>query len=371
MPGWSQRCASLCAAALVLALAAGCTPREIPFDSEEAVPIRVLRVTNPNLPEFTDRELEIFLAEAQRFALDQLHVRVRWIDLGEVTTESFFRDYFPVVFPEHRTDDPFVLNIIEPNPAHARKLSVALIEGHQSDSLSELMTFAGEILPSEQLEVVDSKGRLFDLVARHHLEMLAVLAGLKAPRQPGVPLLDEALPYHQYVYWDAAVRDVRRYDLIITNQILASAETIDAQIHASLRGGITTGFTERSNATYGGSIVLSTYPVLGEEEPLVEMRDGSYTRDEAARYLGAYTSHELGHLLLHLAHPFDQPHCIMNPARLLRYREWYQSIERQQVKPGCAIPRDRPIRGIFFADRPLLARIGNNLLHAWDRLAGN
>lgn len=367
----SLRTVRVCVAAFLLAAGARCTPKEVPFESPEPVPIRVLRVTNAYLPEFTDRELEIFLAEAQRFALDQLHVRIRWIDLGEMSTDQFFREYFPVVFPEYRTEDPFVLNIIEPNPAHARKLALALAEGHQRDSLAELMAFASEILPPEQLEVVDSKGRLFDLVAKHHLEQLAVLAALEAPQAKGVPLLDNALPYHQYVYWDAAVREVRRYDLIITNQLLASAETIDAQIHASLRGGITTGFTERSNATYGGSIVLSSYPVLGEEPPLVEMRGGSYTRDEAARYLGAYTSHELGHLLLHLDHPFDQPDCIMNPARLLRYREWYQDIERAPRKPGCAIPTDRPIREVFFGNRPLLGRIGNSILHAWDRLSGN
>ena len=51
----SLRTVRVCVAAFLLAAGARCTPKEVPFESPEPVPIRVLRVTNAYLPEFTDR----------------------------------------------------------------------------------------------------------------------------------------------------------------------------------------------------------------------------------------------------------------------------------------------------------------------------
>ena len=285
--------------------------------------------------------------------------------------ETFFRRYCPVVFPENRAEDPFVLEIIEPNPVHTNKLAAALAKNHQVDSLDSLREFASAVLPAAGFEGIDTKDAFFKVVAAHHLQKLSVLSRLPAAPGAAKRLLDPALPYHQYVYWDAAAERVRRFDFILTNQALASAESVDASIHSSLRGGVTTGFTERSHATYGGTVVLSTYPVLGEAGPIREMRGGDYAPKDAARYLGAYSSHEFGHLLLHRGHPFDHPACVMNPAKALRYQEWYEEIETAPLKPSCRQPHDTPLTGLFLHGRPWWEQARDKTLRYWDRLRGD
>jgi len=197
------------------------------------------------------------------------------------------------------------------------------------------------------------------------------LASLPAPGDSGRKLLDPNLPFHQYVYWDAAIERVRRFDFILTNQILASAESVDASIHTSLRGGITTGFTERSHGLYGGTIILSSYPVSGTDEPLRQMRGGDYGTEEEARILGAYSAHEFGHLLRYWGHPFDHEACVMNPARSLRYREWYDAIEAKTAVPSCREPHPPAIKSLFLKNRPWSERALDGSLRLWDRLTGN
>ncbi|MEW6776610.1 MAG: hypothetical protein AB1405_09980 [Bdellovibrionota bacterium] len=365
---WTRRALS---AALLLLLAAACGPREAAPGSKQPVPVRFVRVVNPRLPAFDDHQVEIFLAEAQRFAQNQLGLTLQWIDLGAIPIEDFFRRYYPILFPENRMDDPFVVDILEPHPVHAPQLAQALLKNHTDNSFPSLRDFAVEALPAPWIEGIDDKESLFRLIAEFHLQELAELAALPSPSDPAVKLLDPNLPFHQYVYWDAAAERVRRFDLILTNQLLASAETIDASIHSSLRGGITTGFTERSRGIYGGTVVLSTYPVLGKEGPFVQMRGGFYKDEEAARILGAYSAHEFGHLFLHRGHPYDHPACVMNPAKSLRYREWYAEIEQTGRHPSCTLPHEAPLRDLFLGHRPLGERTASTALRLWDRFTGN
>ena len=69
----------------------------------------------------------------------------------------------------------------------------------------------------------------------------------------------------------------------------------------------------------------------------------SYTPQEAARFAGAYLTHEVGHLLFHFGHPFGRTRCVMNPSTLLIFRGWYDATyagncafeSHPQMTPGA------------------------------------
>ena len=62
----------------------------------------------------------------------------------------------------------------------------------------------------------------------------------------------------------------------------------------------------------------------------------SYASDDAMRFAALVLVHEIGHQLLHLGHPFGQLACVMNPAPLLRFREWASQLSAQNCPPASS-----------------------------------
>ncbi len=106
-------------------------------------------------------------------------------------------------------------------------------------------------------------------------------------------------------------------------------------VHSALRGGITVGTTRYSrDGPFHTYAFLSTFPFSNDYVPIVQLRGGArYDEEEAARLAGAYLAHEIGHVLLHLGHPFNQSACVMNPAQLLDFRAWQNNL----VAERCAL----------------------------------
>ncbi|NJS35838.1 MAG: hypothetical protein HC765_04400 [Brachymonas sp.] len=51
---------------------------------------------------------------------------------------------------------------------------------------------------------------------------------------------------------------------------------------------------------------------------------------------GIAASHELGHQLLHLLHPFGQKHCLMNPVPMFAYRAWAKQLSAKDCALGSS-----------------------------------
>ena len=82
----------------------------------------------------------------------------------------------------------------------------------------------------------------------------------------GAPVLD-ASPYNEWVYWDTLGYGNLPYDLVITNQLIASAEYYGVDIHSAIRGGVTVGTTSYSRTgKYGSYVFMSMFPFLDNSE---------------------------------------------------------------------------------------------------------
>jgi hypothetical protein len=150
----------------------------------------------------------------------------------------------------------------------------------------------------------------------------------------GMPILN-ASPFNEWVYWDVAGYGNLPYELVITNQLIASAEYVDVDVHSALRGGVSVGTTTYSRGSkFGAYIFWSTFPFQDDSEYTRKLRGGEqYSPAEAAELSGIYLAHEIGHLLFQFGHPFGKKSCIMNPVGMLRFREW----SRQINGADCAI----------------------------------
>ncbi|MCK4910286.1 MAG: hypothetical protein KAR83_01525, partial [Thermodesulfovibrionales bacterium] len=145
-------------------------------------------------------------------------------------------------------------------------------------------------------------------------------------------------PYNEWLYWQALGYTDLGYDLLITNQPIISVETIDTDIHHALRGGITVGSASFNKASeFRARVFWSTFTFFQSHEVIRKLRGGKdYTEEEAIELSGAYLTHELGHMLLHLDHPFGRKECVMTPVPLLDVRTWYEGLDASACPIGSS-----------------------------------
>ncbi|TAL32188.1 MAG: hypothetical protein EPN93_16360 [Spirochaetes bacterium] len=140
-----------------------------------------------------------------------------------------------------------------------------------------------------------------------------------------------------YPFWDMAVREYGGAQFILSNTVMADMET-ELPIYVILRGGVTTGLTERNEKSHvGGAIVLFTLPFISDDNFFTAAREEAIPAHEMTDVIALYAVHEFGHLLNHYKDYSDHENCIMVPAHGLNYYKWYR--ERKEKK--CELPHEK------------------------------
>ncbi len=143
----------------------------------------------------------------------------------------------------------------------------------------------------------------------------------------GRPIID-INSYNEIAHWSRIPQTPLNYDVYITNQPIISLERGDPSMHASLRGGISNGLTTLcAKCRYGTAVILSIYALYGNENLLASIRtEAPYSEAEKALFSAQVLTHELGHQLLHLGHPFGLEDCVMNPVEGQNFRKRSQAL---------------------------------------------
>ena len=320
---------------------------QIPLPQVEkgaAVELRVAYVYNPRLQQMSLEQLDQLLEETRRYAAKHFEVELVYRDLddqnpkGDARTkrDSGFRSgsdyhrYIVVLFDRIDRDvaQAEMRNAYNfRDPANPRR--VALVDSVENclaqlsdEQVEEMRMFARPYLP-EGLSSGSLDGFAASLVETQ-LSRLAPWLRISALDEQ--PVID-ARPFNEWSMWVALGYAELPYDIILTNQLLASTEYHHCSAHTIIRGGISVGGTSFSRTgLYCAYVFLSTYPFTSNNGTLPRLRgDDVYTPQEAARFAGAYLTHEVGHLLFHFGHPFGRTQCVMNPSTLLIFRGWYDA----------------------------------------------
>ena len=288
--------------------------------------------------------LRIILASAQLAAWKNFGVNLEFTDVPETGVEQLFSLIPPAVMKQRTSSIYDFKSGTGDKSKLAEGINTTLTE--RKTKLADALAFAAPYLPGTPPKDL---GELSESLSNVMLERLDQWRQIKA--LDGAPVLDAA-PYNEWVYWDTLGYGDLPYDLVITNQFIVSAEYYGVDIHSALRGGVTVGTTSYSrNSKFGSYIFMSTFPFLDNSESTVRMRGGErYSEEDAAELAGAYLAHEIGHLLFQFGHPFGQKACVMNPASMLRFREWFEQVNsaecplgsRPEMTPGAIPPSFNP-----------------------------
>ena len=308
------------------------TPAMLPPPSPLKIhQLSVVFVENRNLPNLEDAEVKEILDVAAAKALESLKLKVEFSYAGREPIASFFAG-LPNGMRERIKRDIFDFKggagdraLMVKNTAESLRLS-------GDDSVSA-RAYAGPYLVSPPKD--DSLMAFSEALVETQLGILHSWRALKG--NDGKAVIDES-PYNEYLYWLAISAQLAKHEVVITNQIIASAEYMNNAIHSAVRGGVSNGYTNPASRTKSGlTSVVSVYPFLADDEITRRLRDGSFgSIRERNEVIAMLLVHELGHQLLGLGHPFENTACVMNPPRLLHFKDWLKMQNPKECEIGSS-----------------------------------
>ena len=293
------------------------------------VNLRVAHAVNERLPRMTPEQLDILLAATRRTALEHFGVHLEFSAVTETSVDALLA----LIPPQVRQARMSEIYDFKSGPGDRKRLADGILRTlhERNTKLADALAYARPYLPGTA-----SPRSLTELSAVLADVLLARLEGWRALQAAdGMPVLDDT-PRNEWIFWDTLGYGELPFDLVITNQLVASAEYTAVEVHTAIRGGLTTGTTTFSRSSpYGSFVFWSTFPFTDTSAQSHALRgDEDYSATQAAEFSGAYLAHEIGHLLFKFGHPFGHQACVMNPASLLHYRAWQQQLDAQQCRIG-------------------------------------
>jgi hypothetical protein len=304
----------------------------LPLPKLDATPLelRVLHVINPRLPRMSDTQMALMLETMAQAAREHFGISVQFVQPIEIPIAQAFAG-IPLKFTELAKRDQYNFRSWLAWKSNLAK-SYARGFAQGGESLQDMALFAqkkGIKLDASNFETFGKD------VVRYQLDRIHQWQKLKA--NDGQSVIGHQ-PFHEYTMWAYLGYGQMPYELVITNQIIASVEYTQPSIHTAIRGGYTNGLTPYNpKSRYGSLSIWSTFAFTSNDAAWLKWREGeSYTPEEAARLSGLAAVHELGHQLFHLFHPFGQKGCIMDPVPLFTYRSWASKLSAKDCPLGSS-----------------------------------
>lgn len=329
----------LLACVLILLLFASCRKPEtqvlpLPKLPDGPITLRVAHVVNPRLPQMTPEQIESMLTRMQQAAQEHFGVTLRFSPVDTIPIDSLFQR-----IPE-RERDRFGKSIYDfRGTTDHRPLEEIFARGLKAsgEPLLEMIDYGEGYLGKLPEKSWEAFGKA---LSRYHLERIEQWR--RIPALDGESSIDSQ-PYNEYMMWLALGYGKVPYELLITNQLIASIETVNPAVHSSLRGGYTNGITTYSKESRFGTLsIWSTFAFTSQDAGVKQLREGeSYSAAEAARLAGLAATHEIGHQLFHFRHPYTQTTCLMSPVKMLAFGSWEKGLSAKDCPVGSS-PSMRP-----------------------------
>ncbi len=283
--------------------------------------LSVAYVINPRLPQLPATEIKKIIARVAKLTSERFSL--------ELQTEKFEIVEISQLFDKHkqhlRSDQRVQRHILKAEEASKALLFKGFLQAFENMPTRELIAAVQNQTNAAKIDTNQARAAILKQVAHLHIDKLMQIKAIQV-ESDGKNLLQDDL-FNEYMAWDYILEHQSEYDVIITNQIVASAETYYPTVHTSMRGGITSGFAGKSKARYGGTVLMTTFPFTSQSSFFSHDRGKDYSPEEIVETIAFVTTHEFGHLFKYRKHYYDHPGCIMRPAPGLHYLEWVNEIK--------------------------------------------
>jgi hypothetical protein len=297
---------------------------------DPSMPLRVVYAHNPRFERAAPELIAGLLTRTQHLCKLHLGLSLKFGSTQEQGISTLFSGITPSVWSKLKPSTY--------NPKNGAVYPNLLVKTTQQSLANNLSTVESQIafakphllstiVPTDLASLAQA---LVDTQLARFAAWLAIRGG------DGQHLLDGSV-YNEYLAWAHAPQTTPwACEVVITNQLLASVEYLNNSVHSALRGGVSNGLTMLSpHSRYGTVSALSLFPFTSQHPLARQLRaetPGKPTNViEAA---AALLTHELGHQLLHLGHPFNSKACVMNPPELLQFDNWTRNLNAAQCPLG-------------------------------------
>lgn len=299
----------------------------LPELGDGPITLRVVRAMNPRFNALSDAEFADVLVQTAVMVQDHFGLEMRF-ERGENFAIAELFELIPE--PVEEVALSFRYTLLPPGVAPLELVdSVESQIENGRNSPEDVARFVQPLIPNAQgLEIEQLAGAITQI-------WLHDLRRWRSHRaEDGDRVIDSA-NYHQIALWSVLGYGGIPFDIVITNQLVASAETFGFAPHAAMRGGLTNGFTGFSRSgTYGAFAMVSTFPFANDLGDLRDLGpDRVFDPLNTAEFTALILAHEIGHLLLHLGHPWTNASCAMFPVLPRRMGEYKRTVSPE----GCPL----------------------------------
>ena len=305
----------------------------LPDVSRQPIKLSVANIVNPRFKQLTSSQVESILLRSQQLVKQYFDIDILFSDTDTLSIESVFNGLDKTLI-QNRSTEIVDINFIGQRDRENMQQALFKTLSLYRDNKNNVIEFAQPYLLHPEIK---HKGFISFSYALADTLISRLSYWKNQTAADGKPVLDGS-GYNQWVWWDSLGYGDLQYDVVLTNQLVASAENYGMDVHSSIRGGLTAGTTTyNKNTQFNSYVYIMVYPMLNDTDLLTTLRqDESYTEEQIINYSAALLTHELGHMLLHLGHPFGNKHCIMSPTVMLNYRDWYDNFDADLCAVGSS-----------------------------------
>jgi len=275
---------------------------------EYTVKLNVIRAFDYNLPVIADEDFYQILAEALRVinAGFLSGINLEFVDNGEVSIQDFFSscDYRETEY--YRSLAELRYDLQEPPDFSKSKYREALLEYLSLWDIELLRGF----YPDKSIETYDDFYELLTETYTEKMEYLRDLAGAG-----GSPVITPGKDYHSRAGWTARMRSEKKYDIVITNALIAADIISRPNIRSILKDAKigSEGFLSPELKPFSGmSLMVNIIEYYGGLEGISPKAD--IPRELKNRIIGVCSlAREFGHTFFRIPDVNDHPPgCLMN-----------------------------------------------------------
>lgn len=306
--------------------------RVLPLPNLLKVPIemRVAYAINPRLPRMSPEQLKLLLEATQATAHEHFGIELRFTPIDEIPIETLFKK-----IPEtNRQDASKQIYDFKSGKGDPDRLEKDLGKGlkEMGEPLLAQIEYAQQYTGKLKENSFEALGAA---ITKLHLDQIERWKTIKV--LDGGPAID-ASPYNEFMMWLALGYGDVPYELVLTNQVIASVEHVNPSVHSAIRGGYSNGITTYNKQShYGTYSILSTFAFTSNDEWVKEMRNKEvYNAIEAAQLAGIVAAHEVGHQLFHIMHPYQNSACLMYPVPMFTFRSWANKLSAKDCPLGSS-----------------------------------
>jgi len=314
----------------------GCSEQNNNVELKKAK-LSIAYIVNPRLPQLSESEIQQIIKKTSQLSLSRFSLQIEIESFETLSIQQWIDPYITEIMADNRVKN----YMLKAENGSKKPLYNGFLESFRGMPLKEIIQAVKNQPNSQEIDLTQNKKEILWQLAELHLDKLIKIKAIQLA--DGKSLLQDDF-YNEYMVWDYILEHQHQYDLVITNQLLASAEAYYPTVHSSMRGGITSGFAGRSQGKLGGTVVITTYPFISQANFFKKARGQSYNQQEIIEMIAFITLHEFGHLFKYSPHYYDHPSCVMRPTPGLFYKEWMIEVKK---KPRCNKQHDEVFRDYF------------------------